>query len=144
MSKRNNKKTSPSDMTPKKKVSLRPLVLLGALLVSYAVVYASYRLFISFLDPEAVMIVYMTLATVLALAYVIYNKGFSKKNITADMLPADWSEEKKIEFIRKNAEREKRSKWMLLLIIPFAFVFIIEVLYLFLWMDNLELLFKGK
>ena len=77
------------------KLRLRHLILLGELVISYVLVYGSYRIFISLFNPEPVMLAYMTVATVLALAFVIYNRGFSRKNVTADMLPESWSEEKK-------------------------------------------------
>lgn len=129
---------------PKKPVSeeaKRNMIIILCLTVALAVIYYGCM---TFEFGIYVMWAYMIIFAVLLISFIAYNRAFVNKNVTIDMLPPDWSEEKKAEFIRKNAEREKRSRWMLLLIIPFAFVFIIEVLYLFLWMDNLELLFKGK
>ncbi len=122
------KKTSPEEKTPKKKVSLRPLMLLGALILSYTVVYGTYRILISNADPIPVMIVYMTLSTVLALTYVIYNRGFSRKNVTADMLPKSWSEEQKNEYINDGKIRLKKSKPLLIAVLAFFFTFITEAL----------------
>lgn len=58
------------------------------------------------------------------------------------MLPDDWSDEKKQAFVEDNRRRAEKSRWLLYLLIPFIFVFMVEALYLFLWMDNLENLFK--
>ena len=131
MSKRNNNNQSNKDMTAKNKINLRPLWLLGALILASAAVYASYRVLISTFNPEIVMLIYMTLATALALAYVIYNRGFSRKNITADMLPESWSEEKKNAFIEDGKLRLKKSKPLLVVVIAFFFTFVIEAIELF-------------
>jgi drug/metabolite transporter (DMT)-like permease len=128
MASKNFIKNLSEDANPKKKVSLRPLILLGSLLASYAVVYVTYRIFIANFDPESVMIVYMTLATALALAYVIYNRGLSRKNVTADMLPESWSEEKKNEFINDGKIRLKKSKPLLIAVLAFFFTFITEAI----------------
>lgn len=79
----------------------------------------------------AVMFAYMALLTALVLVYIIYNRGFSRKGITVDMLPDDWSEEKKIEFVESGKKRLERSKWLLVFIISFLFTFIAEAVLLF-------------
>ena len=91
-----------------------------------------------------VMWAYMITFAALLITFLAYNRGFVNKNVTADMLPPDWSEEKKADFLNKTAAREKKSRWMLIFIIPFALVFIIEAIYLFLWTGNLENLFIEK
>lgn len=78
-----------------------------------------------------VMFSYMGALTVIVLVYIIYNRGFSRKGITVEMLPADWSEEKRIEFVESAEKRLKRSKWLLVLIIAFLFTFVVEALILF-------------
>ena len=78
-----------------------------------------------------VMFVYTAALTVLALVYIIYNRGFSRKGVTPDMLPDDWSEEKKIEFIENGKHRIERSKWMLVLIISLSFTFVVEAFIFF-------------
>ncbi len=65
-----------------------------------------------------VLTVYLVLGTIASLGYVIYNRGFSRRGVTEDMLPADWSDEKKRDFIEDGARRMKRSRW--LLIVAFA------------------------
>ena len=42
------------------------------------------------------------------------------------MLPDEWSEEKKLEFIENGKVRLKRSKWILMLIIALFFTFIAD------------------
>ena len=79
----------------------------------------------------AVMFSYMAILTVLVLVYIIYNRGFSRKGVTVDMLPDEWSEEKKLEFVENGKVRLERSKWLLVFIISFLFTFIAEALLLF-------------
>ena len=64
------------------------------------------------------LIAYLALGTVSSLGYVIYNRGFSRRGVTEEMLPADWSDEKKKGFIEDGERRMKRSRW--LLIVAFA------------------------
>lgn len=78
-----------------------------------------------------VMFTYMITLTVLVLVYIIYNRGFSRKGLTEDMLPADWTEEEKRAYIESGEKRLQRSKWMLVFIIAFTFTFIVEAFVLF-------------
>ena len=64
-------------------------------------------------------------------AYVVYNRGFSRKNVTKDMLPDSWSEEEKDNFIGDGKRRLERSKWMLMFIFAFAVVFAVDAVELF-------------
>ena len=78
-----------------------------------------------------VMFAYMATLTVLVLVYIFYNRGFSRKGVTADMLPNEWSEERKTDFIRDGEKRLERSKWILVFIISLLFTFIVEAIILF-------------
>lgn len=78
-----------------------------------------------------VMFIYMAALTVLSVVYVAYNRGFSRKGVTVDMLPADWSEEKKQAFVDSGRQRLERSKWLLVCIIALLFTFIAEAVVLF-------------
>mgnify|MGYP003295342927 CR=1 FL=1 len=80
---------------------------------------------------------------VLIITYLAYNRGFVNKDVTAEMLPADWSEEKKQAFLTAEKTRAEKSRWMLTVIIPFVVVFMCEALYLFVWDSYLADFFKG-
>lgn len=88
-----------------------------------------------------VMFGYMAALTVLVLVYIIYNRGFSRKGVTADMLPDEWSEEKKQSFVESGRIRLERSKWILVFIISLLFTFIVEAILLFV-LPMVEGLFK--
>ena len=74
--------------------------------------------------------IYATLLGVLALVFVIYNRAFTRKGLTEEMLPSDWSEEQKHEFLADGERRLARSRWMLYLIVPLIFAFLFDFLYL--------------
>ena len=92
---------------------------------------------------KAVMIAYFVVFAVLLVTYLAYNRGFVNKDVTAEMLPADWSEEKKQTFLENEKLRVQKSRWMLTVIIPFIIVFMCEALYLFVWDSYLADFFKG-
>ncbi len=114
-----------------KKESKRTLILLASLILSCIVVYGLYRFLISTVNPVAVLISYMAVATVVIFWYVIYNRGFSRKGITPEMLPASWDEEKKTAFIEDGKIRLRKSKTLLILVIAFIFTFALEAFELF-------------
>ena len=78
-----------------------------------------------------VMFAYMAALTILVLVYILYNRGFTRKGVTVEMLPEEWSEEKKIEFVESGEKRLKRSKWLLVFIISIVFTFVVEAIMLF-------------
>ena len=70
------------------------------------------------IDFEVTCIVYMVIFAAFTFAYVIYNRGFSRKKLTPDMLPDTWSYQEKIDFIEDGRRRLEKSKWMLTVLIP--------------------------
>ncbi len=79
----------------------------------------------------AVMFSYMTVLTALIIVYIVYNRGFSRKGITEEMLPYEWSVEQKREFIENGERRLQKSRWILVFIISIFFTFVAEVFVLF-------------
>lgn len=75
-------------------------------------------------------------------AYVVYNYAFTRKNITPEMLPDDWSQEKKAEYIQKGVDRAKKSRWMIFVIFPLIVTFIADLIYLFIWQGWLHQFFS--
>lgn len=90
-----------------------------------------------------VMVAYFLVFAVLLISYLVYNRGFVNKDVTEEMLPSDWSEEKKQAFLTAQKTRAEKSRWMLTVIIPFVIVFFCETLYLFVWDGFLADFFKG-
>ena len=67
------------------------------------------------------------------LAYVIYNRGFTRKNVTVEMLPEHWSDKKKKEYIENGNSRYERSRWMLSIIIALMVPIMLDAVILFTW-----------
>ncbi len=81
----------------------------------------------------AVMTVYFVIFAGVLIAYLAYNRAFVNKDVTVDMLPVEWSYDRKVSFVEDNRRRAEKSRWMVTVIIPFAVVFLIDALYLFIW-----------
>ena len=78
-----------------------------------------------------VMVLYMALLLGFGLAYLIYNRFFYRKGITAEQLPEEWSAERKCAFIADGERRLRRSRWMILVLFPLIFTFMIDTFDLF-------------
>ncbi len=131
MSKKKSKKHLPwpaEETAPRKKFNFK---LLGILALNTVLLFGIYRVCMSLPYFEIVLGIYIAVTAALALGYVIYNRGFSRKGITFEMLPDTMSEQQKREFIEDGAAREKKSKWMLTLLIPLIFVFMFELIELY-------------
>lgn len=92
-------------------------------------VLTSYPIFLG----QFVYVAYWLAFAGFLLAYMIYNRGFTRKGITAEMLPDSWSAEKKEEFIADGKRRIERSKWMLSVLIPLTVTIAADAIYLFTW-----------
>lgn len=90
-----------------------------------------------------VMYGYMTVFGGFLIAYIAYNRAFTRKSVTREMLPDSWSEEKKQEYIDDGIRRAEKSKWMLSVIIPFLFTILADTLYLFVWEGFLKGTLEG-
>lgn len=77
------------------------------------------------------------------IAYIMYNRGFTQKDITIEMLPDSWDIAKKEEYISAVADRQKRSRWMLSVIIPIMVPIALDAIYLFTW-PTIQNLFNFK
>ena len=64
-------------------------------------------------------------------SYIVYNRAFSRKDLTPDMLPRDWSLEKREEYVADGKRRFEKSRWMLSVIIPLLVPIALDALYLF-------------
>lgn len=119
----------PAEPAPEKKFNWKLLIILT---LNTAVIFGLYRFLIN--TPASLYVLYGYLIAVsgLIIAYVIYNRGFSRNGLTLDMLPDTMSFEEKRDYIEDAARRKQKSKWMLTLIIPFLFTFAFEIFELFL------------
>ena len=88
-------------------------------------------------------IAYMVIFGVSLIAYIAYNRAFTRKNVTIDMLPNIWSAEQKASYVADGEERLKKSQWFLLIIIPCLVPIGVDSLILFVWDPYLKEFFSG-
>ena len=76
-----------------------------------------------------VMVTYACVGAGVLIAYIIYNRAFTRDNVTPEMLPDTMSEHEKVAFIRSGVERKRKSKWMIVVLFaaftPLAIDFLI-------------------
>lgn len=112
---------------------------LPLLIVNTALFFVIYRLPLSYAELTdqtfaafVTMILYLALLLGFGLAYLIYNRFLYRKGILPEQLPDDWSAEQKTSFIEDGERRLRRSKWMLTIIFPLLFTFLVDAVDLFL------------
>lgn len=120
----------------KKKFNLR-LFLLSALV--FVIIFTIYRVCIEN-EKIIIMWIYLILASCLFIAIFILNRGMSSTQITADMLPDEWGDEKKAAYLDSDKRRRRIAKYLIIPLIPLLFVFIYEIFELFYLDKILELL----
>ena len=101
--------------------------------INTIIIFGFYRLMLNFYYFEIVMGVYLALTAIFVFAYVIYNRGFAGKGVTAEMLPDTMSYVEKCAFIEDAKARLHRSRWMLTLIFPIILAIAIDMMILFLF-----------
>ena len=106
----------------------RAIIYLVSLILLSATVFAVYRFMIYHCFFEAALISYMAIETIFVLVYIIYNRGFSRRGVTVEMLPESWSEEEKEKFIESGNKRFEKSRWMLIVITAFLLTFLIDMI----------------
>lgn len=76
-----------------------------------------------------VPVLYAAAGAAFVAAYIIYNRAFTRDNITPEMLPDTMTEQEKADFIQEGADRKRKSKWMIVvlftLFVPLAIDFLI-------------------
>lgn len=130
MSKKSKKTQKNVNATPKK-VDPKAFATLGLLVLVTLAVFLFYRVMMEYPIFEIVMIAYMVLSVAFVVAYLIYNRGMTRRGVTVDMLPDDWSEEEKQAFVEDGIRRQKKSKWMIIPIFAFLFTFAVDAVELF-------------
>ena len=121
--------------------SKRLLTLLVLVLVTVAV-YTVYRVLMHSSYFVIALVGYMVITVALIFGYLIYNRGMSRRGVTVEMLPAEWSEEEKAAFLADAAHRLECSKWMLIPILAFLFTFAMDAIELFVFPFFAELFTK--
>lgn len=104
-------------------------ILLLALTIT--VVFFIYQIAVVTFESMVVFVGYLVLFAGLCIFYFIYNYCFSRHKVTREMLPLDWSEEEKDKFLFDAAERKRKSRFALYLIIALLVTLTYDFLGLF-------------
>ena len=83
------------------------------------------------LSFSIITLVYYLLIFVLFLAVVFLNRGFSKKELTVEMLGEDTPHEDAVRICEKVNAQKKLAKKVMLVLVPFVFAVFFDLLYLF-------------
>lgn len=75
--------------------------------------------------------IYLVAGAGLGLYYVIYNRGFTGKNVTPDQLPNTMSPVEKQKFIDDSRARMQKSRWVLTVLLPIILTVLVDMVYLF-------------
>ncbi len=89
---------------------------------------------------NAIFFVYLGLAAVLLIIYVVYNQGFALRGVTPEMLDEALSLEERQAMIDRAAARDKSSRWMMTLILPLIVTVLADALYVYFLADAIALL----
>ncbi|MBQ8005324.1 MAG: hypothetical protein IJ303_03325 [Clostridia bacterium] len=141
--KNKNKKRSTEQAVSVPAASKKPNIKMLIILVfNTALIFGFYRFMLNYPHFEIVLITYMAILAVLAIWYIVYNRAFVYNGVTVDMLSDSMTNEEKIAFVEEVQMRKRRSKWMLMFILPFIFTFGVDALSWFIT-DNILSMFKG-
>ena len=108
-------------------------ILINSALLSFIYFGANYGINdpALWLIPAIVSVGFWVTFAVFLLIFVIYNRAFTRRNLTADMLPIQWTREEREEYIANGKRRLEKSKWMVSVIIPLLVPIALDALYLF-------------
>lgn len=102
------------------------------LLALYSVIaIGAYFYLIRFDFWKVVVIGYVAIASVLIIAYFIINRAFTGSGVTYEMLPDTMTHKEKEEYLADVAERERRSRPLLMVIFPVIVTLLIDLFRLF-------------
>ena len=126
---------APQNDSSKKSKNLRTLIYL---VLNTVLFFSVYRVLLYYAERTdetfysfCVMVVYMVLLLGFGLAYLIYNRFLYRKGVTHEDLPDTMTYEEKQAFIDDGNARLKKSKWMMLIILPLVITFFIDAVDLF-------------
>lgn len=126
-------------VTEDAKRKLKDLIII---IVTTVLLLGVYYYFVQTWQFQTIFIIYLVIWAAAFIAYWVYNRGFSRKGVTPEMLPDEWSAEKKTQFIEDGKRRMEKSRWLIYIIAPLCFVFIAEIFMTLVWPTIYQFLTK--
>lgn len=83
------------------------------------------------LSFSPITLLYYLITALLFLAIVFLNRGFSKKELTPDMLEADTPKEEAEKICARINHQKKLAKKLMVWLVPFVFAILFDLIYLF-------------
>ena len=80
---------------------------------------------------KVAVLAYIVIASVLIIAYFIINRAFTGSGVTYEMLPDTMTHKEKEEYLADVADRERRSRPMLMVIFPIILTLLVYLFRLF-------------
>ena len=80
---------------------------------------------------KVAVLAYIVIASVLIIAYFIVNRAFTGSGVTYEMLPDTMTHKEKEEYLADVADRERRSRPMLMVIFPIIVTLLVDLFRLF-------------
>ena len=125
------KELSPTERERKNAAFKKNKRFIFPLIINTVIFYTVYAIFSNTQFYSVTLWTYFALLLGFSAAYVIYNQGFYRKNITPEQLPSSMTDEEKQVFIDEGKSRMERSKWMITIIFPLVITFLIDMVILF-------------
>lgn len=127
-----------STTEPQKAPTGRPLRTVLLLAVNTVLFFAVYKVLLYYAEfaenayySFVVMLLYMVLLLGFVLGYLIYNRFLYRKSLTVEDLPDTMTAAEKEAFLADGRARLQKSKWMMLVIFPLVFTFLMDAIDLF-------------
>lgn len=108
-------------------LALNTFLFFGLYRVLLAIGELTQETFYAFLS----MILYMALLLGFTVTYLVYNRLFLSQGITPEDLPDTMTATEKEAYIADGKRRKESSKWMLTIIIPLLFTFLVDAVDIF-------------
>ena len=112
----------------KRKKNIKTLIYF---IISFSVIFGLFEGLVA-IEFKPVYPIYLIILTILLVLFLFFNKGFSSALPERDMLPEQWSEEKKDGFFFRFEHDKKIARIILIFLIPFLLTFLIDYIVLFL------------
>lgn len=135
MAKKKKKKltSAPAEVKAKKPFNVkRALIIALSTLAAFALYETLITVkFLPIGGVPIIMPIYFIITAALVCAIIFLNSGFSHKEVTPDMLEGVAESDKIEEICAKLNRRKKQAKKLMLVLLPFIFSILFDIVYLF-------------